>query len=179
MRYQRVSADEFLAALRLGSESIVRQLVLRDPGAVASRDAIGVSAVLQCLYDWNFGMLEILLATCPVLDIFEAAALGKLARLEELLCCSPELARAWSPDGVTALHLACFYGQDEAVRRLLDTGADPSVRARDQAGRTPLEEAATTGQMSIVRLLSTRGAEPSVSLDLDWPALRLAANHAQ
>lgn len=36
-----------------------------------------VSAVLHCLYDWNFGMLEILLATGPAVDIFEAAALGK------------------------------------------------------------------------------------------------------
>ena len=123
-------------------------------------------------------MLEILLATSPALDIFEAAALGKLARLDQLLCCTPELARAWSPDGVTALHLACFYGQEKAVERLLDAGADPWARSRDEACRTPLEEAATTGQSSIVRLLSTHTAEPKMSGDQDWPALHLAATHA-
>ncbi len=178
MRYQRVSADELFAALRLGNESIVRQLVLRDPLVAGSRDDAGVSVILRCLYNWNLRMLEILLATSPALDVFEAAALGKLGRLQELLLCAPESARAWSPDGVTALHLASFYGQEGAVEHLLEAGADPSVRARDQVGRTPLEEAASTGQWNIVRLLSAHGAEADVYRAQGWPAVHLAAIQA-
>lgn len=159
MRYQSVSADELFAAIRLGSESIVRQLVLRDARVASSRDETGVSAILRCLYDWDLGMLEILLAAGPSLDIFEAAALGKLGRVEELLLCMPELAHAWSPDGVTALHLACFYGQKEAVECLLRAGADPSARARNELGSTPLEDAASTGQLEITRLLLAHGAD--------------------
>ncbi len=175
MQYQSVTADELFAAMRLGSESIVRQLVLRDARVAHSRDEAGVSAILHCLYEWNLGMLEILLAGCPRLDVFEAAALGKLGRLEELLLCTPELSRAWSPDGVTALHLACFYGQEEAVECLLRAGADPSARAHNDWGRTPLEEAASTGQSEIVRLLLARGAEALVPSDQGWDAPRLAA----
>lgn len=176
MKYQRVSADELFAAICLGSESILRQLVLRDPRVAGSRDETGVSAILHCLYDWNLGMLEILLATCPALDVFEAAALGKLDRLEELLVCEPELARAWSPDGVTALHLACFYGQEEAVERLLQSGANPLARARNERGSTPLQEAAITGQLDIARLLLARGAEADVLGDPSWDALHVAAS---
>ncbi len=175
MHYQSVSADELFAAMRLGSESIVRQLVQRDSAVAHTRDEKGVSAILRCLYEWNLGMLEILLAPGPALDVFEAAALGRLGRLEELLLCTPELAPAWSPDGVTALHLACFYGQEEAVERLLRAGADPSARAHDEGGRTPLEEAASTGQENIVRLLLTHRAEAEPG-DQGWATLHLAAS---
>ncbi len=178
MQYQSVSADELFAAMRLGRESIVRQLVLRDARVASSRDETGVSAILRCLYEWKLGMLEILLARCPRLDVFEAAALGKLGRLEELLLCTPELARTWSSDGVTALHLASFYGQEGAVERLLEAGADPSVRARDEAGRTPLEEAVRSGQWNIVRLLSAYGAEAALSSNQEWTALHMAASQA-
>jgi uncharacterized protein len=176
MKYQRVSADELFAAMRLGSESIVRQLVLRDALVANSRDESGVSAILHCLYDWDLSMLEILLATSPGLDIFEAAALGKTARVEELLSCMPELARGWSADGVTALHLACFYGQEEAAQRLLEAGADPSVRARNDQGNTPLQEAAANGHSNIVLLLLAHGAEVDTRNHQGWTALHLAAS---
>lgn len=176
MKYQRVSADELFAAMRLGSESIVQQLVLRDALVAGSRDETGVSAILQCLYDWNLGMLEILLATSPGLDIFEAAALGKTGRVEEWLLCMPELARAWSPDGLTALHLACFYGQEDAAERLLEAGADPSAQARNEQGSTPLQEAASSGHRNIVLLLLAHGAEADTPNHQGWTALHLAAS---
>ncbi len=176
MRYQSVSAGELFAAMRLGSESIVHQLVLRDARVASSRDDTGVSAILRCLYDWNLGMLEILLSSGTRLDVFEAAALGKLGRLQELLLCSPELARAWSPDGVTALHLACFYGQEEAVECLLRAGADPSARARNERGSTPLEEATSTGQSEIARLLLAHGAEVPLPPNQGWDALCVSAS---
>lgn len=178
MKFQTVSADELFAAMHLGSESIVRQLVSRDARVARSRDETGVSAILHCLYDWKLAMMEILLAAGPCLDIFEAAALGKLGRLEELLLCAPELARTWSPDGLTALHLACFYGQEEAVKRLLEAGADPSAKARNGAGTTPLEEATATGQWGIVFLLQARGAEADVFTGQKWAALHMAACQA-
>ncbi|HEX6905448.1 MAG TPA: hypothetical protein VF154_02475, partial [Terriglobales bacterium] len=65
MKYQRVSANELFAAMRLGSGSIVRQLVGRDALVACSRDDDGVSAILRCLYDWNLELMEILLASCP------------------------------------------------------------------------------------------------------------------
>jgi ankyrin repeat protein len=176
MKHQEVSADELFAAMRLGSESIVRQLVLRDALVAHSRDESGVSAILHCLYDWDLSMMEILLASSPGLDIFEAAALGKTERVEALLSCMPELARTWSADGVTALHLACFYGQEEAAQRLLEGGADPSAHSRNEQGSTPLHEAASCGHTDIVRLLLAHGAEVDATNNLGWTALHLSAS---
>src|SRR5579864_4816316 len=178
MKYQRVSASELFAAMRLGSGSIVRQLVGRDALVACSRDDDGVSAILRCLYEWNLELLEILLATSPGLDIFEAAALGKVKRLQELLADAPDLVHAWSPDGVTALHLACFYGQEEAVECLLQAGADPDARAHNERGFTPLDEAASTQQLDIVHLLLAHGAGAHVVRDEGWDALHLAGNQA-
>jgi ankyrin repeat protein len=176
MKYQRVTADELFAAMRLGSGSIVRQLVRRDALVARSRDEAGLSAILRCLYDWNLEMLEILLAASPELDVFEAAALGKVERLEELLARTPELARAWSADGVTPLHLACFYGQEEVVECLLEAGADVSVGAQNQAGSTPLHEAARSGHRNIVLLLLAHGADTELSDCQGWTPLHLAAS---
>lgn len=175
MKYQRVSADELFAAMRLGSDSIVRQLVGRDALVACSRDDNGVSAILRCLYDWNLELLEILLATSPGLDIFEAAALGKVKRLQELLACAPDLVHAWSPDGVTALHLACFYGHEEAVECLLRAGADPRARAHNERGSTPLDEAASSRQLSIIHLLLAHGAGAHLPRDERRDALHLVA----
>ena len=57
------------------------------------------------------------------------------ARLEELLREDPELARAWSPDGFTALHYAAFFGSPEAVRALVAAGADLEARSTNQFAR--------------------------------------------
>jgi ankyrin repeat protein len=176
MKYQRVSADELFAALRLGSESIARQLVLRDALVAASRDEAGISAVLRCLYDWNLPMLEILLSASPPLDIFAAAALGKIEPLSELLLAMPDLARSWAPDGMTALHLACFYGQEQAAELLLRAGADPSARTRNQLGSTPLQEAVCSGNRNIVLLLLSQGVETDTADYQGWTPLHLAAS---
>ena len=50
-----------------------------------------------------------LLASAPVLDVFEASATGNLERLTELLDGDPELVASRSPDSFTALHFAAFF----------------------------------------------------------------------
>jgi ankyrin repeat protein len=56
----------------------------------------------------------------------------------------------------TALREAAGYGRLEAVRLLLDGGADPSLAAGD--GCTPLMSAAGRAQLEVLRLLLARGA---------------------
>lgn len=61
-------------------------------------------------------------------------------------------------DGMTALHSAAFRGHLRVVRRLLERGADATIRARDNAGRhagqTPAETAASQGHMAVAALLT-------------------------
>jgi hypothetical protein len=65
-----------------------------------------------------------------------------------------------SKDGYTALMMAANGGQEEAVRMLLDAGAE--VNALDKHGNSPIMFAAQHGYDSIVRLLLDQGADRSV-----------------
>ncbi|KAM4559394.1 BRCA1-associated RING domain protein 1 [Odontesthes bonariensis] len=58
--------------------------------------------------------------------------------------------------GETPLHLAAIKGDVEAVRELLDQGADPNLK--DNAGWTPLHEACNLGHLTVVEELVSKGA---------------------
>ncbi|KAM3607245.1 uncharacterized protein V6R79_004076 [Siganus canaliculatus] len=58
--------------------------------------------------------------------------------------------------GETPLHLAAIKGDVEAVKELLDQGADPNLK--DNAGWTPLHEACNLGHQAVVEVLVSKGA---------------------
>ena len=57
---------------------------------------------------------------------------------------------------MTALLLAAFYGHTDAVRVLLDGGAD--VNAKSKKGMTALSSAQSNGHTAVVQLLKKAGA---------------------
>ncbi|XP_067114899.1 BRCA1-associated RING domain protein 1 [Osmerus mordax] len=58
--------------------------------------------------------------------------------------------------GETPLHLAAIKGEVEAVKELLEQGADPNLK--DNAGWTPLHEACNLGHQRVVEVLLREGA---------------------
>ena len=91
---------------------------------------------MHALYVGERDRGESLLATGRE-TVFEAAAFGRVARLDELLSEQPELVRSWSDDGFTPLHTAAQNGDTELVRLFLEHGAD--TRAAGSDGRTPAD----------------------------------------
>lgn len=115
---------------------------------------------LQALYEGDAERGESLLPADGQLDVFTAAAFGRLERLEELLRGDPALARAFSDDGFTALHLAVFGLRADAARLLIDHGADVNVRSTGSIARVPpLGTAAFVGSAELATLLLDRGAD--------------------
>jgi uncharacterized protein len=127
--------------------------------AVAPEAAM--SEVLQALYRGDAEGARRLAAGSPGLDLFEAAALGSVDRLETLLAADPASARAFAPDGFTALQLAAFFGQPAAVRILLQAGADPNAVSRNDMRIQPLHAATANGNPETIRLLVDAGADPN------------------
>ncbi len=78
-----------------------------------------------------------------MVDIFACASLGKAADVEILVQQNPELVRATTGDGMTALHFASRAGHIDVVDILLRYHAD--VNARDGHGGTALMEACHGG----------------------------------
>ncbi len=167
-------SDALFDAIAAGDEEAVRDRLDTKPELAGAKNADGLSPVLHALYCGKSELVELLLEANPPLDVFDAAAVGRTRGLEELLDGEPELARAWSPDGFTALHLAAFFGQEDAAEILLDNGADPRVVSTNREIQVaPVQSAAAGGHDGIVRLLLERGA----SLD-DLESDELRARYA-
>jgi adenosylhomocysteine nucleosidase len=123
-----------------------------------------VSEILQALYEGRSADVDAFLAAdpAPVLDVFEAAALGRVDRLRELVTADPSLAQAFADDGFTALHLATFLGPPEAAAVLLEAGAEVEAPSRNPMGVRPVNSAAA-GRHPVehLRQLLAHGADPN------------------
>jgi uncharacterized protein YndB with AHSA1/START domain len=135
-------------------------------GYRAQADTLGwsrppTSPVREALYRGDRAAAEAA-ADGHELDVFDAAALGRVGRLRRLLDVEPELVHALSDDGFTALHLACFTGELHAIRLLVERGA-PLERVADAsfARVRPLGTAAFARQLEAARLLLEAGADPN------------------
>jgi len=135
----------------------------------------GVSEPMQALYEGDRERAQRLLAERDEIDVFEAAAFGRVERLRALLEADSELAKAFSTDGFTALHFAAFFAQPDAAELLLRRGADPRARAQNPMKVEPLHSAAAAGQTEISRMLLDAGADPNAKQERGFVALHAAA----
>lgn len=115
------------------------------------------------------------LAEGASLTIWEAAALGRDARVSELVRTDPALVNAWSPDGWTPLALAAFFAPASTVRVLLDAGGDVSAVARNTMKVQPLHAAVAARNVEAVKLLLERGADPNARQQVGYTPLMGAA----
>lgn len=140
-----------------------------------------ISPILSALYEGRLEDAEGLASAKPELDVFEAAAIGKATALAALLRSEPELAGAWSPDGFTPLHLAAFFGRRDAVRALLEAGADPSLVSRHAQVRvTPLHSAVAqegAADLGTAEELLTHGAPVNAGVEGGHTPLHSAAEN--
>jgi ankyrin repeat protein len=137
-----------------------------------------MSELLQAVYRGDHARTEELLASDPELDVFEAAAVGKVGRLRELLDQDATLANAWAEDGFQPLGLASFFGHAEAARLLVERGAEINSASRNELKVMPLHSAAATPDPSaryeIAKLLLEHGADPNARQQDDFTPLMAA-----
>lgn len=172
-----MGTDELIEAIRSGDAARVRALVAADPTLASARDEHGVSAVLNAQYRFRGDLVDLLLATGQELDVFEAAAMGRVERVAELLDADPTLGSVWSPDGYTPLHLAAFFGHPETAAVLIRRGAEIDIPAMNPMKVTPLHSAAAGRRFEVAKLLVESGADVDPRQAGGWTPLHSAAQN--
>ena len=172
-----MSVNELFAAIDSGARERVVGLLAVDPSLATTRDAEGVSAVMHALYHGHRDVAEIIAASVPSIDVFEATSLRKVERLHELLVADPSLVAAWSADGFTPLHYAAFFGDGAVAAMLLDAGSGPNVRSRNDFAVMPIHSAVAGKRGDVVRALVEAGADVNVTQRHGWTPLHGAAEH--
>jgi ankyrin repeat protein len=129
-----------------------------------------MTELLQALYRGQQDKVDELLAAEPQLTLHEAAALGKTDRLRELLDEDPSRIDEFGDDGFHPVGLAAFFGHVDAMRLLLERGADVNLLSRNEHIQTAVihAAAATEGKggedvrYELVKLALEHGADPNL-----------------
>ncbi len=171
-----MSDHALIEAARSGDVDMVNQ----ELGKTSARDTAtlggGLSPVLEALYRGHRAVVERLRGEWR-LDLHEAAALGEVGRLREILQSdSAELGRL-SGDGWTPLHLAAFMGQAEAAESLLRAGAEVAALSGNYMANSPLHAALAGAQsFGVVEALMRHGANVNLRAAAGVTPLHLAAS---
>ena len=171
------ASEDLIAAVNDDDAERVTALLVEDPELVTTRDRNGVSVLMLSRYRFDRATTDALLAFDPELDVFEAATLGYIDKLNERIMDDPGRATAFSPDGFTALHLAAFFGKTEVARALLEAGADPGAYSANEFHVQPLHSAAAGRHVEICRLLIAAGADVDARQRHGFTPLHAAAQH--
>jgi uncharacterized protein YndB with AHSA1/START domain len=119
------------------------------------------SAVREALYRGDRAAAEAA-ADGVELDVFDAAALGRVDRIRELLDADPGLVHELSDDGFTPLHLAAFAAGADAVGLLIERGAPLEKLSEASFAKVrPLGTAVFARRRDVVELLLEAGADPN------------------
>ena len=93
-------------------------------------------------------------------DIFDASRKGQLNEVISLYSKNPEVINLTNAEGYSPLILACYHGNEEVVRFLLDKANNINVTSNYG---TPLMAAIVKGNLKIVEMLLDRKADTNVA----------------
>jgi ankyrin repeat protein len=99
-----------------------------------------------------------------ITEVFEAAQEGDASRLRDLLNAEPTLANTENNDGLTPLGFAAHFGQIDAVKVLLECGADVNAISHSKVSFIPSNtalHAAIAGNKSkeVIEMLIKNGTD--------------------
>ena len=134
------------------------------------------SAILSALYNRQPEEAHRLAGSAQELTVWEAAALGRVDALDRLLDRDRTLANAFAADGNVPLGLAAFFSQVNAMKHLLDRGAEVGIAARNAMNVQPLHAAVAARNPEAVAMLLARGADVNARQQVGYTPLMGAAS---
>ncbi len=170
--------DELVAAVKADEGEKVRAIHERNPFLLRMPTPEG-TLVLTAVYHGSNNALKALLDRTPedALNLYEASATGNPRRLKTILGQSRARVNDPNPEGFTPLGLAAFFGRVEAVRVLLDHGADVNQKPPSRFANTALDAAVAGDHLEVARVLAEAGGDVNVRSERNYSSLHKAAAH--
>ena len=167
----------FFQAVQSGDASKVEALLDANASLANAKNEKGQSAVLMAVYSGRKEIRDLLLARGIALELHEAAAVGQLARVKQIVDKDPALANNFSPDGFPVFALAAVFGHRDVVEYLFVKGADVNAAAANGTGYNALTGAVASGHAQIAGWLLNNGANANYRYGAGYsPLLTAAAN---
>lgn len=172
-----IPLEVFFSRIEDGDFDAVKVMLEEDPDLANATSMDGMSAVLAAMYHEHPGIAQLLVTAGARLNIFEAAALGRLDVVRDILEESLELMDDIAPDGFQPLGLACFFGHEEVAGYLLEQGASVDSASHNPMKVMPLHSAVAARSLDITRLLLEHGAPVNAAQADNFTPLHAAAQN--
>jgi ankyrin repeat protein len=171
--------EEIIEIIKTGKNDHLEQKFIDNPSLANIKTEQGISLLQFAAYCRNTFAIDILKKYKQNLDIFEAASIGDIETVNQLLNKTPELLNSFSSDGFTSLGLASFFGHLSLVNLLLDKGANPNIASNNQYKVMPIHSACAISNFDIAKLLIKHGADINTKQMQGITPIHSAAHNGQ
>ena len=171
--------DDLLKAAQKNDLAKAQAILDRNPSLLRMHTPNGTLVLTATFYGAG-DIVKLLLARTPedALNLYEAATVGNARRLKTILGQSRvRVNEATKEEGFDPLGLAAFFGHAEAVKVLLDHGADVNQKPPSRFANTAVDAAVSGDHADVVRILLAARANPNVRSEANYTTLHKAAVH--
>jgi ankyrin repeat protein len=128
--------NPFRRAVLSGDLETVEQGLEHDPALLYSRDAHGQSVYLLACYARQTAVANLFESKGLELDVYEAAAGGKVERVNQLVRPAPGVLNMPNLAGDTPLHVAALCRRSEVIENAIAYGPDFALRNKKRKNST-------------------------------------------
>lgn len=166
--------EEYITTANLNE---LEALLLQDPKLAATPTSHQVSPIMLSCYYKKPAVTDLLLKHVNEINMFEAAAAGKLEVIANLVYERPDSLDGYAPDGFTALGLACYFGHHDVALYLVLKGANVNIPSNNGFQVYPLHSACAGNYTQIARMLIDNGSLINIKQQAGATPLHAAAQN--